>query len=73
VLGLVFAASRIYSMTFVLRLARGVRRIPQNERETSLATSWFFITGDGISAAVLLINTLAWSAAWPYLAAIVWS
>jgi hypothetical protein len=72
VLGLLLAASLVHSTTNVLRLVSRTRAAPISERESSLAMLWFFIAGNGVAVIALLVNSLAWGVAWPYLAAILW-
>jgi len=57
----------------LLRIITRTRAVPIGERESSLAMSWAFVTGNGFAVMALLVNAFLWKVAWPYLAAILWS
>jgi len=73
VLSLLLAASLLRSTLNVLRIISRTRATPIDERESSLATSWLFIVGNSSAIMALLVNEIVWSAAWPYLAGILWA
>ena len=73
VLSPLLAASLLRPVVSVLRIISQTKTTPIDERESSLAMSWFLIVGNGSAITVLLVNAIAWSTAWPYLAGILWA
>jgi hypothetical protein len=72
-LSLLLAASLVRPTANVLRIISRTKATPIGERESSLATSWFFIVGDAAAIMALLVNAVAWAVPWPYLAGILWA
>ena len=73
VLSPLLAASLVRPIVSLLQIISQAKITPIDERESSLAMSWFLIVGNGCAIAVLLVNAIVWSMAWPYLAAILWA
>lgn len=73
VLSPLLAASLVRPIVSMLQIISETQITPINERESSIAMSWFLIVGNGCAIAVLLVNAIVWSMAWPYLAGILWA
>ena len=73
VLSPLLAASLVRPIVSLLQIISQTKITPIDERESSLAMSWFLIVGNGCAIAVLLVNAIVWSMAWPYLAGILWA
>ena len=73
VLSLLLAAALVRPIRNLLRIITRTKTTPVDERESSLATSWFFIVGNSSAIMALLVNAIFAPAAWPYLAGILWA
>lgn len=73
VLSVLLAVWLVRPILNLLRIVTRTKSTPVDERESSLATSWFFVVGNGSAIMALLINAIFSSVAWPYLAGILWA
>lgn len=73
VVSLLLAASLVRSILNLVRIIARTNATPVDERESSLAMSWFFIVGNGSAIVALLVNAVVGSVAWPYLTGILWA